>query len=437
MSVTAKTRITQYGTVDGDFTVGHLPASIESSASVVNVSADYEFYYVVPHIGAIQNPSPYSGMESTYYETTEPDTQWSDSPTNASGLSDSLRFAYGRFGTRYRKLDNYVGVVIHNMDFSHSGDYLTQNHEFNNYSVVRHLESEVSSDLLVENFDMPTSDVTVSQYDFILLASPEPFSYRNSISSDVSIRLSNYTYPLNSGTISLYLDGEQKTSLEVIPFYSGLGGFDAVWYNTQSFDYSEQIDVEWRVFDGDSPPNEFVFKYWFKTVPDNIGPRLSNTSPEDDEVNVEIDTCIEFTLRDYERGVNLNTLEMYVNNQPVLISDMTVTELSTSDGYDFIYCPTEPFLFGDEIPVSIYVEDLADESNYLFSVYSFTTGPSLSPVVIDTNPRACRKFKPITTDVEVDVVGGGHGIDEDSILFSVDDKVVSNPRKLPIIYREE
>jgi hypothetical protein len=269
------------------------------------------------------------------------------------------------------------------------------------------------------------------------LASPEPFSYRNPVDVDVSIRLSNYVNPLNSGTVTLYLEGEEKQNLTITPFYAGLGGFDALWTNNKEFDYDTQIDVEWRVFDEASPANEFVMRYWFKTVPDLTGPRISSMSPADNATGVSVDSCVQFVIRDYEETVNIDTLELYVNNQLAESPELVVTPVSTSDGYTVRYCPEKDFLYGDEVPVSVYVEDTSVSSNYLFHTYSFTTETSSAPRVVNTDPTACRKYKPTTQDVEVDIVDGGHGLDEDSVLFSVDDRVVPNPRKLPIIYRED
>lgn len=436
MSVIVKTRLTQYGAVSYDYVEQHLTDVVEGELVLLNNETDYDFDYNMYHLDAVRNPVPRSGFESIYYETEDED-DWSDSPVNNPSLNDNLRFAYGRGGTRYGNLDDYVGVVMHNRDFSNSGDYVEQNHKFEGEFTYSHLDSQFDCDYIVQNESTPTGEATVQQYDLIVLASPEPFSYRNPVDTDVSIRLSNYIHPLNSGTVSLYLEGVEKQNIETTPFYSGLGGFDAVWTNDNEFDYNTQIEVEWRVFDEDSPANEFVIKYWFKTIPDLVGPRIIEVSPVDNQTGVGVDSCLQISLRDYEQTINIDTLDMYVNNQEVTASGLTVTPLSSLDGFNIRYCPPEDFLYGDEIPVSVYIEDVADPPNYLFHTYSFTTEESNAPKVVYMDPQPCRKLKPTTQDVEVDVVDGGHGLDEDSILFSVDDKTVPNPRKLPIIYRED
>jgi len=389
--------------------------------------------YNLVHLQAISNPAPVSREG---YITTDPDAEWSDSPDNNPGLNDRYRFGYGRFGTRYHNLDNVSGVMIHDRDFSVDGDISAYDVLFAGDGEVRDMPEEVSGSMGVQDHERKIGDVTINQYDFIVSASPIPFSYKNPVDSDVWIKLSNYVYPLASGTTTLLLDTEGRTPLNIVPFYTGLGGFTAKWNNDREFDYDAQVNVEWGVFDEDSPANQITFNYWFRTVKDFTGPRISNESPADNESGVLVDGCVVFDIRDYETSVNIDSLELYVNNIFIEHTDLTITEVDTSDGYSIRYCPSKPFLYGDDIAVSIYVEDLATEPNYVFHVYSFTTELSLPPVVVDNDPKACRKYKPITQDVSVDVVDGGHGLDKESIDMGVADET-ENPRLNPIIYRED
>lgn len=425
--------ITQYAPEGGysnlnDMEIG-VPGTSLLRDSIGNNSSSMSMYSLL----AVQNPSPSSGRESSY--ATVDEDRWSDSPYKDPTRSDTYRYAYGRFGEgRYRNLDNYAGTVLHDRIFSRAGNYLQQDHVFNGSYLMIDSDYSESGNLLMQDHTRISGDATINQYNFLVSASPVPFSYKNSVDTDVSIRLSNYVYPLDTTAVELYINGVIKTPLEITPFYTGLGGFDAKWYNDQEFNYNEQISVEWRVFDTDSPANEIVFRYWFRTVADFIGPRISGLSPAANEVNVSVDTCILFTLRDYELGINITTLELYVNNIFISNDEMVITETSTSDGYNILYCPDDAFMYGDTIAVSIYVEDLAEDANYLFHVYSFSTEQSLPPVVVGNSPLACREYVFVDKDVEVDIIDGGQGLDEDSIRVDVDE--ISTPlRKRPIIYR--
>jgi len=433
MTVESVVRIKQYAPSDGTRDLLDKLISSEGNLTVLDTVGASGANTSVQHLRAITNPSPYGVRTSIY--TGDPDA-WGDSPDNDPSRPDKFRYAYGRFGTRYGNLDSVGGVIINERDFSREGTYSQTEVEFSGDTSVRDFNYSCDGTLSMQEHERITGDTTINQYSFIVSASPIPFSYKNSIDTDVSIRLSNYVLPLSSGTVTLSLDSEMRAPLEVIPFYSGLGGFDAKWYNDREFDYNHQVFVEWRVFDTDSPPNEIVFRYWFRTVPDSVGPRISGVSPADNSSDIPVDTCVSFTVRDYEKGVNIDTLELYVNNIYVSAEELTITQVSTVDGYTVRYCPPQEFLYGDEVPVSVYVKDLADEPNFLFYVYSFTTESSMPPRVLGHLPRACRKYIPVDTDISVDVVDGGQGLDEGSLRIDVDDNSVGSTKR-PIIYRED
>jgi hypothetical protein len=438
MSVSAIVRVSQYGAPDGENIMVSLPGGYSSIYNMYNENMSVDSRYPMYFLPAIRNPVPSSSNSKQHppYYTEEP-MHWSDSPVLAPSLNDKYRYAYGRFGaTRYGKQDTYVGVMVTSTNFGVSNSVLTEEGLYEGYGKVRGGKvTNISSSLQIEEPERTYGDVTVYQYDFIMSASPSPFSYRNPVDSNISIRLSNYTYPLDETTVSLKLNGQDKVPLEVIPFHTGVGGFDAKWYNDTEFGYGETVYVEWKVRDTASPANELIFYYWFITVKDIIGPRVSLISPADDDQGVSVSSCILFTLRDYEEGININTLELYVNNRLISLSSLVYTEVDTQDGYSITYCPTEDFLFGDEIPVSIYVEDMAEVPNLLFYVYSFNTEESKEPVVVGHIPVSCKTTVCTTQDVEVLVVDGGSGLNKESITLIVDDVSVS-ARKLPIIYRE-
>lgn len=434
MSVSSVKRITQYLPDGGSSDVRDKEADTSCDHSIVSLPSPVDGYYTAVSLEDVQNPLPASERSSDY-ETEDSDT-WSDSPINQPGLLDSKRYGYGRFGTRYRNLDSFAGVVIHDRDFSNSIEYNYVEKDYSGEGSVRDYGLSSEGHLLMQDHESVSGDVTVEQYNFLVSAFPSPFSYKNSVDTDVSIKLSNYTYPLNSGTITLELDGEEKTPLEIVPFYTGLGGFTAKWYNDQEFDYNEQVDVVWRVYDEAPSPNEVVYSYWFRTVADHIGPRISNKSPAGGSTGVAIDSCISFDLRDFETGVNISTLECYVNNVYIDSSTMIIEELSSSDGYSVYFCPPGNFLYGDNIAVSIYVEDVADEPNYLFDSYIFTTEESKAPSVVRQEPVSCIEYVSVDSDVSVFVVDGGGGVDEGTIILGVDDETVDH-RNRPIIYRED
>ena len=396
--------------------------------SLLGVSTEIgvQFYYAYQHPRPMFVSLPYSVSED-----------WSDSPSNAPFLSDLERYSYGRFGpNRYGKLDNYRGASVRQNYFGMASESLITELITSKDTVIYDIDTGLTNETLVYETEVPFNYTTLNQRNLLLNASPAPFSYKNPVDTDVYIRMGNYVYTLSSGTITLSLDGESKTGLEITPYFGGLGGYDVTWSNDQEFGYNSRVAVHWTVYDSYVPPNKIDFDYWFMTVQDYLGPRFFSFSPQDGDIGVGVDTCISFVVRDYELGINISSLELYVNNVFIPISSMSISETSSGDGYSISFCPPEEFLYGDTIPVSIYVEDNSEEKNYSFYVYSFTTEESLAPNVISQDPRSCIGYVPVDYDVEVDVVDGGGGIDGESIVLIIDSKPAVF-RKEPIIYRED
>ncbi|RLI67497.1 MAG: hypothetical protein DRP02_14370, partial [Candidatus Gerdarchaeota archaeon] len=95
------------------------------------------------------------------------------------------------------------------------------------------------------------------------------------------------------------------------------------------------------------------------------GPEIENIVPEDGATDVEKDTDISFDVTDSD-GVDLDSLEVTVNNEDVT-EDCVTTEIT--DGYEVV-CDVEEFEDGEDVDVSVYVED--EEGNSTEESWSFT-----------------------------------------------------------------
>jgi hypothetical protein len=159
-------------------------------------------------------------------------------------------------------------------------------------------------------------------------------------------------------------------------------------------------------------------------VEDVAGPRVTNVFPDDQAAGIPINTFIQFDVTDFETGVDINSLVLYVNNVRVIdgITGTIESTLSLDEkGYTVKYTPSSPFLYGDLIPVAMFINDSSANSNERFFSYSFTTEESLAPILLRRQPSACAVDIPVGSRVLVDVIDGGHGIDKDSVVVSVDD----------------
>jgi hypothetical protein len=198
------------------------------------------------------------------------------------------------------------------------------------------------------------------------------------------------------------------------------------------------VRVTWEFSDTDAPANQIVIDYPFYTTPDLIKPRIRNLVPSNRETDVPIAGPLQFELVDFEQDVDITTLKLYVNN--ILVTDgidgvVEITRLVAENGYSVKYTPNEPWLYGDLIPVAVFVQDTSIHDNELFFAYSFTTVESLPPRMINLAPDACELNVSTRSDVKMTIIDGGHGLDKDSIKLSVEETDVIISLE-PVVHRD-
>ncbi len=450
MTVKAIINLEQFATDDTIGSIRDLDIVADSVISVTGSKFAGQGDYTQGHLPAIINPTAAIGKQG--FSTPNSD-DWSDSPTFQPNLLYRYRFGFGRDklefpnispgspGSGWGNLDEQHGTIITQVNYAINSDGRVRdiNHQ-GTTRVDQYVTSDSSGDLSqMRHIAGATGEVTIEEFPFILLAVPAPFSIKNPVDTDVFIRLANFANPIASGTINLFLDGTNIPALEVVEFFGGLGGFDVTWNNVSLFDYDDTVQVRWEFFDTDSPANKVVIVYPFDTISDLLRPRIQSIFPIDTAVGIPITGPIQFNLLDFENDVDITTLKLYVNN--VLIVDgvngtITSTRLSTDNGYKIVFTPTENLLYGDLIPVAIFVKDTSISKNELFHTFSFTTLESIAPRIINLDPNACKTQVKLSTDVKLSVIDGGHGLQEDSIIISVKE-TEREVQLIPIVHRDD
>ncbi len=450
--VSAVIKIEQFAPPDGFSTIREAPLSITSRGEVRDDPFDQSSVLLFSHIPHISQPSAKGGGWST-----ENEDLWLDSPTKQPFLLYRLRGAFGRdrrelfntgFGTlaqgadgsRWGHLDNSAGVLMYNRVFSSSSSGSIRQFKIQGTTSVRDFGTSLSTVKSVSHIPGISGDVTLEMFPFVVTMFPLPFSQRNPLNSDVFIRISNFAFPIVSGTINLYLNDEPALPLQITEFFGGLGGFDVSWDNNRLFDYDETVNVRLEFFDSDVPPNKYIIRYPFYTVTDLAPPRITNLVPDHEAVDVPIQSSIQFDIVDFEQGVDISTLKLFVNNVRIIDGiHGTIEWVELEDGgYTVKYSPAETWLYGDLIPVAIFVKDASAAHNERFFTYSFTTIGSLVPRLINLEPRACAVGVPVQTTVQADVIDGGHGFDPESLLFTVEEIERGNTILIiPIVHRDD
>jgi len=147
---------------------------------------------------------------------------------------------------------------------------------------------------------------------------------------------------------------------------------------------------------------------------------------------------LRFSVQDIESGVDIDSLILYVNNIKAPKDSLSVTEINNGGGYAIVYTPVQDWLYGDLIPVSIFIKDKSKDANETYLSYSFTTIESASPRLINLRPLVCSVAVPTQSNISLDIVDGGHGLNKDSIVLTVDNVNQGGQILLiPIIHRDE
>jgi len=452
-------KILQFDIDDGEGSVRDIPGAVTNDGHIQDFAAAVSSSTSMLHLPAVSNPT---ARDTPLGWGTDDMEDWSDSPTNQPALLYRYRFGWGRdeqevfaqpgrglgalspgaAGQRWGNMDDLSGLLLYNEVFSSSNDGHIDEFVVAGTGKIRQTVISLSSDFSsVRQLGVVSDETTIEQFPYLVVAEPEPNSVKNPVTTDVYIRLANFTFPIASGTITLYLDEAIQPVLDVQEFFGGLGGFDTTWSNSFSFDYDTRVDVRWEFDDTDVPANKLVIRYPFYTVQDLAPPRITNVIPPDETLDFPIQGALQFDIEDFENDVDIDSLVLYVNNIRVVDGEngvLTTTRLGSNRGYTVRFVPSSPWLYGDLIPVAIFVKDTSPNQNELFFTYSFTTEESISPRLLNLDPLSCTVGVPTGTHVSADVVDGGHGLDKDSITFTLEEVERGGSILLiPIVHRDE
>jgi len=336
--------------------------------------------------------------------------------------------------------------------------------DFESVDYIKQLSKDVNIGAHVEQLADKTNDVQLSQlyisrhksfghkdtvqidqFRFIEDAIPAFWSEKNPINTNIYIRLRPFAFSLNQSTLKFkirelsyvedtgFVDVTSLCAISTFDAGGGLLGLDVVYNPVNDFHHSAIIYVSIEVYDTAPLPNIILADYWFKIIPDYKSPYIINETPSREACDVPIDSDVCFDIIDAGVGVDINTLELYVNN--VEVSYVTTV---ISGGYHIYYTNASEFFYGETVEVAVGVEDKSTNRNRLFDAWRFYCVGSTGPWIDEESfyPEACSKGIPRRIHgVSANVYAvDGTGIDKDSILVRIGGK----DRKvqiIPIIYR--
>ena len=328
---------------------------------------------------------------------------------------------------------------------------------------THYLEGDVIDELI--------GNVYIDQFVFIEDADPAFFSEKNPKETDIWIRMRPFAFNLNANTLKFYVreiwtedDIRYDTGYyEVVNIYGpftdliyppagdrycsdggevcidyfdaggGVLGLEFLYQPPQDFHHNAIIYIHIEIYDTAPDPNIIRTDYWFKIIPDFNSPYLENMNPDREQDQVSIDTDIYFEIKDDGAGVDIDSLEVFLNSR--ILIPTTITKISKYHYKVNCELPYE-LQFGKTYDVGVKVPDLSENRNYLRDSYRFYTASSSAPLFDGFDPYVCRRGMPRFSDVEFVVLGDGQGVDRDTIRLQVHNIDVTNKSNIiPIIYR--
>jgi len=290
-----------------------------------------------------------------------------------------------------------------------------------------------------------TDDVVINQFRFIEDAIPPFWSEKNSIDTNIWIRLRPFGFDLNQSTLVFkvrevsyagdtdYIDVTSSCIISTFDAGGGLLGLDILYDPPSSFHHNGIVYVYIEVYDGAPTPNIILTEYWFKIIPDYHAPYITNESPSREATDVDLNSSISFDILDAGVGVDINTLEFYINNR------WKVPVVSViPGGYHVFYNLTTVPYYGETAEITVKIQDASDFQNTLYDMWRFYYEGSTGPWIDRDSfyPGSCREgVSRKQNGISVNIYGiDDTGVNRDSIVVYIGGKE-RNVVVRPIIYR--
>jgi hypothetical protein len=283
----------------------------------------------------------------------------------------------------------------------------------------------------------------IDQFQFIVDAIPAFWSEKNSVDTNIWIKLRPFAFSLNQSSLVFrvremsyagdtgYVDVTSLCTVTTFDAGGGMLGLIIDYNPVSNFHHNSVVYVSIGVYDVALTPNIILTDYWFKVIADYRAPYIDNEIPSREEESVDVSTNIEFDVFDAGEGVDIGTLTMYINNRLII-----PTVSGISGGYHVFYDPAADFYYGEHVEIFVNIRDIG--GNLLHDAWRFYCAESTGPWIDRDSflPKNCSKgvYRKIT-GIEVNVYGvDDTGVDSSSFLFTIGGKD-RNITVTPIIYR--
>jgi len=310
------------------------------------------------------------------------------------------------------------------------------------------------------------TNVRLDQFVFVEDAVPAFWSEKNPRETDIWIRMRPFAFSLNGDTLRFYIrelwtvddvhydtgyydviekygwpPNNNRITLDYFDAGGGVLGIEFTYDNPDIYHHDSLVYVHIEIFDTAAEPNHIYTDYWFRVIPDYKAPYLESESPDREEDQVAIDTEIYFEIKDDGAGIDIDSLEVFLNSRTLYNAgrlnnpDIVVEEVNLNH-YKVTITPQYELQYGKDYSIGVRVQDVSPNRNILRDSYRFYTRHSEVPWFTDFDPKLCKRGMPRFRDVSFLVLGAGEGVDEQTIRIQVHDKDVTDKSEItPVIYR--
>jgi len=210
-------------------------------------------------------------------------------------------------------------------------------------------------------------------------------------------------------------------------------GYSYLLTKSNRYGFNEDVVIEASATDLHN--NTATVTSTFTTFNDEIGPSINGMSPRNGQLEVPLDSLIEFNARDgYD--VALEKSQVIVDARSAISSGLPQSGylLSTSrisggvlgvepgDGYGIQITNREGWEYNSIVSVTVKAYDKS-QSNLTTETYVWTT-VSPSPPIFDAEITSNKRAVPLDTDFVFDILSDGYGVDIDSLYFRISNTVI-------------
>lgn len=295
-----------------------------------------------------------------------------------------------------------------------------------------------------EPYDYLWTSANIDQFVFVEEAVPKFWSEKNPIITNIWISLRPCASSLDITTLKMWIreisyDGdtgyyEVSDQTVLKPFgVSPPYGIDVTYDPIHDFHHNALVFVRIEVYDTSPIPNYISLDYWFSITPDLKSPYLTNLFPAREEDMININTSILFEIHDEGAGVDISTLECFLNSR-LIRSDNLIIEEYNKNHYKVTCIMVSPLYYGKKYKVNVKVADSSEAGNKMKDSWYFYTVESDVVVFTQFDPSLCKRGADRFSGISVVALADGGGIDKESVRLQVLNKDV-DANKIPIVYR--